>query len=192
MKIGDRRFGDHQPVGIDAEIVVAGDDAGKAVHDDPVAVLGRDVEHDPPPLAFDVTGPVVVGDHDVVVLGVTAGGHEGAAMIETVRSGSRLLFLVVRVVPGHVVPGQFHEGVQRHHVVQVDRHYPVRPQALDDSLQLGLVFGVDFRPEHVVGRFAEKRPVLVRIVRILQLHRLERILDFRRQQIAVLEANLVG
>ena len=42
----DRGFGDHQAGVVDAEIVVTGDDAGEAVHDEVVAVSGNDVEDD--------------------------------------------------------------------------------------------------------------------------------------------------
>src|SRR5208337_5353973 len=79
-ELGDGGLGDHEAAGVDAEIVVAGDDAGKAVHKYAVAVGGHDIEDDPPALAIEVTGPVVVGDDDLMIAGVTTGGDESAAI----------------------------------------------------------------------------------------------------------------
>src|SRR6185437_16727683 len=80
VELRDGGFADHQPVGVDAEIVIAGNHARNAVHKDVVAVLRRDVEHYRPARAYQVAGPVVVRDDNLVVLGVAARGHEGAAV----------------------------------------------------------------------------------------------------------------
>src|SRR6266702_2379490 len=47
-KAGDRGFCDHQARAVDSEIVIAGDNAGKAIHEDSLTMLRDDVVEDPP------------------------------------------------------------------------------------------------------------------------------------------------
>ena len=119
VEIGDRRLSDHQAVRIYAEIVVTHDYAWKSVHQHAVALLRGDVEDNFPARAFQVTCPIVVRHHDLVILGVTAGGHESAAMLGT-GFRRRLHTLRLFVQPGYVVVGQFHERIHGHDIVQIE------------------------------------------------------------------------
>src|ERR1700744_5102442 len=80
VELRDRRFRYRQPGGVHAEIVVTGDDAGIAIHQDAVALLWRQIENDVPARALVHAGPVVVRDYDLVVFGIAAGGHQRAAV----------------------------------------------------------------------------------------------------------------
>ena len=88
-ELRDRRFGDHQACIVHAEVVLAGDHAGLAIHHDAVAMLGLDVEDDRPALAVRVARPVVVRDHDLAVFGVAARGDEGGAAALRDESAAR-------------------------------------------------------------------------------------------------------
>src|ERR1700685_699691 len=83
VEIGDRRLSDHQAVRIYAEIVITHDYAWKSVHEHAVALLRGDIKDNFPARTFQVTRPVVVRHHALVVLRVTARSHESAAMIST-------------------------------------------------------------------------------------------------------------
>ena len=67
-----------------AQIAVVRAQLQCGVHEKVMAVRRVHVERDRPPLAVDITGPVVVRDDDFAVPGVAASGDESAAMI---RSG---------------------------------------------------------------------------------------------------------
>ena len=112
----DGGFGDHQAGRIHAEIVVAGDDAGIAVHEDAIALRGNDVEDDAPARAGKVAGPVVVGDDDPAIPGVAAGGDEGAAIAGADEAGAFARFLLIE--HGNVVVGDLFGGVQRDDVLR--------------------------------------------------------------------------
>src|ERR1019366_10793928 len=81
LEPGDGGFGDDDPGRVQAEIVAAMDQTRHTVHQDAAAPLRHDIEDDVPTLARGVAGPIIVADHDAPVPGVTAGGHESAAML---------------------------------------------------------------------------------------------------------------
>jgi hypothetical protein len=57
-------------------------------------------------------------------------------------------------------------------------------------LQFLLVFLVDMRPQDVLRRGTIEVPIALGAVDVLELHDSEAVLDFRRQQISVLVANV--
>ena len=91
--------------------------------------------------------------------------------------------------PGHVIVGHFFEGVERDDVVhvQVDA---MRLHSIGNALQLLLILGIDVRPKHLARGRAEELPIVLRLVGIEELDRLERVGDFRGQQVSVLKADL--
>src|ERR1017187_4374268 len=95
VEAADSGLRDHDAGGIDAEIVAAVDQSGHAVHQDMVALRGHDIEDDVPALAGLIAGPVVVPDNHAAVLGVAAGGHEGAAMLGRGRGRGKVVLLGV-------------------------------------------------------------------------------------------------
>ena len=103
----------------------------------------------------------------------------------------RARHLVLQVVPGHVVPRQFLKGVERHHIVNVQRHAPSL-QSRDNTLQLVLVLRLDLGPKHLARRLAEELPIALGGMRVLQLDRFKSVSNFRRQQVTVLEADAFG
>src|SRR5579859_2772866 len=80
------------------------------------AVFMMDIEDHDPALAGEVAGPVVVGDHDLVIFGHAAGGDEGAAISGSCELGV-FCRLVLLVQPGKVIVHDFFEGVERHDVI---------------------------------------------------------------------------
>src|SRR5208337_570147 len=119
FELADGGFGDHDAGRIDAKVVVAGNHSGKAIHQDAIAVRWNDVEHHDPARTGQVTGPVVVCDHDLVVFGHAAGGNESAAIAGSNQFG-RVHRLFTLVQPGEVVVGNFLEGVERDDVIHVE------------------------------------------------------------------------
>src|SRR2546426_7440908 len=168
LELRDGRLGNHQPAGIDAEVVVAGDYAGKAVHQDAITVRGSNVEHDAPALTVQVAGPIIVRDDDLMVLRPASRGHERAAVARADKL-RRPRHLVALVVPGHVITGQLLEGVEGHNIVHIKRA-AAGAQAVHNALQFLLIFGINFRPEHVVRGFAEEIPIALGGMRYAELH----------------------
>ena len=103
-KLGDGSFRDHDSGGVHGEVVVAGNDAGKAIHQNAVAVFRDNVEDDDPARADEVAGPVVVRDYDLVVARVAAGCDKRAAVAGT-RQLRRARSVLLLVEPWHVVAG---------------------------------------------------------------------------------------
>ncbi len=65
-------------------------------------------------------------------------------------------------------------------------------ESIHDAFELGLILGIDFRPQHRARGGAEKFPVALRDVSHLQADGSERVANFRREKIAVLVADIVG
>jgi hypothetical protein len=141
LRAPDGRLGDHDAGRVDAEVVAAVNQARHAVHQEMVALRGCDVEDNVPTLAGLVTSPVIVADHHFAVLGVTAGGHEGAAMVGRDRS----LGQVVEFGIPFIEVRHFQPGVERHHIPHVQL-YTARGRAIGDALQLRAVFGFHVGP----------------------------------------------
>ncbi len=156
VKIRDGGFGDHHPVGIDSEIIVARDHAGKAVHQHAVTLLRNDVENNAPALAVEVAGPVVVGHHDLVIFRPAAVGDEGAAIFRAVDFRG-VLRVSLLVDPGNVVAGQLLERIEGDDVVEIEVHF-ARLEPVHDAFELGLILGIDFRPQHRARRRCGKIP----------------------------------
>src|SRR5581483_5124182 len=90
-----------------------------------------------------------------------------------------------------VVVAPFERGVESDNVPEIDVG-SVGFGAIGDALQFFAIFLVDVRPYHVLRRIAEERPVLLVIVLRFKLKDGKHVLDFLREQIAVLVADLVG
>ncbi len=68
----------------------------------------------------------------------------------------------------------------------------MRLQAVGNALQLLPVLGFNMRPQNLAGGGAEKFPVAIGVVRVLQLDGLEGVGDLGRQQVSVLKSDLGG
>ena len=120
VEMADGGFGDHDAGGVHDEIVAAVDEAGQAVHHHAMALGGSDVEDDRPALAIQVARPVIVRDDDFAILGIAAGGHEGAAMLGRDQRGGVLRGVLFVVLLDVVLP--LHRGIQRNHVPDIELH----------------------------------------------------------------------
>ena len=111
-----------------------------------------------------IAGPVVVRDHDPAVLGVAAGGDEGAAMVGRSRASTAVPVLLV--VP-LVVVRQLQPGVQGHDVPHVQLH-AVRLQRLRRCPCSSSRYSCSTCGHStVLRRLAEELPVLLLVVRHL-------------------------
>ena len=195
MELRNSGFRDHDAGIVHAKIVVAGDHAGKAVHQHAMAGGGGDIEDNPPALPGPVAGPVVVGDDDAVVFRVSAGGDERAAIARR-RGHRRIRAMLTRVQLRNVIVGHFFEGVQGHDVPNIGKLRPDRGErrrrghSRGDGGKLLLVFGVNVRPQNVLSHTAEKFPIALGAIGAVQAHGGHRVYDFPGQQEAVLEADL--
>ena len=161
---------------------------GHAVHEDAVAGGGRDVEDDVPALAGGVAGPVVVRRSRCGRLWCSCRWRRRRCNARARwRRGLALLLLQ----PAAVV-GQFERAVQRHHVVQVQLR-AARPAGLRRcrSSPAGTLAGT-LRPQDLARRLAEELPVLASRRGSFRGDDLEGVLDLRRQQVAVLVADIGG
>ena len=125
-------------------------------------------------------------DDDLVVLGVAARGHEGAAMLGHRRW--RSLYSVSLVILRNVI-APFQRRVHGDHVPQVQLH-ALGARSIRNALQLLAILVFNARPHHLLRRRAEELPVLLVVVGQLQLEHLERVVNLRRQQVSVLVAHL--
>src|SRR5208337_4790680 len=99
--------------------------------------------------------------------------------------------LLLLVEPWNVVVGNFFHRVQRNHVPQVHGR-TVSLQAVCDALQLLLIFDLNMRPQNVLRSLAVEIPFALGAMYVLELNGPESVLDFGREQISVLIANIGG
>ena len=186
--VRNRGFRDHDALRIHAEIVVADDNAGKAVHQDSIAVSGNEVKNNAPTLALPIIRPIIVRDYDSAVLGVAAGGNEGAAVAGAgkLRRAQPVLLLIK---PGNVIAGYFQRGVQRDDVVEISFH-ALGVHAIDDALKFLAIFLFNFGPQNVARGFAEEIPVASGLVGNVDPICIQHVFDVMREPVAMLEADL--
>src|ERR1700687_1787793 len=82
-----------------------------------------------------------------------------------------------------------HSRIKRDHVPEVEAN-PVGVGAIDNSLHFLAVLRIHLRPQHILAGFSNAIPVLAGIVSKFELVHLLEILNFWRQQVSMLEANL--
>src|SRR5581483_2787000 len=80
FKLRDGSLRDHHSSGIDSEVVVTDNHSRESIHQDAVTVFRLNIEDDDPAFAGQVTGPVIVGNDDLMILCHGAGCNEGTAI----------------------------------------------------------------------------------------------------------------
>jgi hypothetical protein len=93
--------------------------------------------------------------------------------------------------PRDVVVGDFFEGVEGDNVIDVHVHALV-VEAVGDALQFLPVLLVDVGPENVLGGIAEEVPVALGAGGVVPADGFEGVLDFRREERAVLVTDVAG
>ena len=147
-----------------------------------------DVENHYPALARQITCPVIVRDHNLMIFRHASSGNECAAVPGSSKL-RRLGGFLLLVEPREIVVGHFLKGVERHNVVHVEID-SVRLDAIGDALQLPLIFDVDVGPKHLPRRGAKELPIPLRRMRVKQFDRLKRVGDLGREKITVLVADI--
>ena len=187
---GEGGLSDHEAGGVDAEVVLAGDDAGQAVHEDVLTAGRDDVEDDSPALAFRIGRPVAVSDDDFAVPGGRAGGDKGAALAWG-DSGGGIYLALLSVDHGQVVVAELDIAIESDDVPEI------KPgagglEAFGDSLEFFLIFGLDSGPEDGLCGVAEEAPGVFVLMGRGDGVDVDVVFDFVGEDVAVLEADLLG
>ena len=187
---GNRSFGDDDSGCIDAEVVTAVDETGKAIHDHVHALGGLNVEHDVPAFADGEVYPGVVSDDNFAVFGVIAGGDESAAVFRG-GDGGRCRNAVLLVVSGDVIPGEFHPAVEGDDIPEVE-FGAFLFQAFGDAFDLFAILRFDLGPEDFATGCTIKIPIFFRVVEDDGLDRFEPIGNFSGENATVLATHFTG
>ena len=184
-----RGLGNHQPAGVHAKVVRAGNHARQPIHQEVLTLLRNDVEHHGPTFALRVGGPVAMRDHDLPIPGRGPRRNERATLPRR-HSRWRIRPLLLRIQHRQVVFAQLNIAIQRDDIPQIQRR-SMRLQPFDDALQLRLVLRIELRPQHRLSRLAKETPrTLIRMRSRDRIH-LHVVLNLARQQIPMLEPNLL-